>query len=108
MGTIHEVASITSKGQITLPKSVRQLLGVDAGDKISFELHGSQVVVSRAEEQPHTDPAIAGFLTLLEQDIRNGKHVGTLSEGLARSMDEAAALSPTHIADEDIDGDVAL
>lgn len=108
MGAIHEVASITSKGQITLPKSVRQLLGVGVGDKVSFVLQGSQVVVSRAEEQPHTDPAIAGFLALLEQDIRNGQHIGTLPEGLARSMDEAAALSPPHTADEDIDGDVAL
>ncbi len=107
MGTIHEVASITSKGQITLPKSVRQLLGVGAGDKIAFVVHGSQVVVSRAEEQLHTDPAITGFLALLERDIRNGTHIGTLSEGLARSMDEAAALSPDHSVD-DIEGDVAL
>ena len=31
MPTIHEVATITSKGQITLPKPIRQALGVDAG-----------------------------------------------------------------------------
>jgi antitoxin PrlF len=30
-------ATITSKGQITIPIEVRQALGLDAGDRISFE-----------------------------------------------------------------------
>jgi antitoxin PrlF len=29
-------ATLTSKGQITLPQAVRQALGVEAGDKIDF------------------------------------------------------------------------
>jgi AbrB family looped-hinge helix DNA binding protein len=29
-------ATVTSKGQITLPKAVRERLGVDAGDKVEF------------------------------------------------------------------------
>jgi len=29
-------AVITSKGQITIPKSVRKRLGVDAGDRVEF------------------------------------------------------------------------
>ncbi|MGH8210067.1 MAG: AbrB/MazE/SpoVT family DNA-binding domain-containing protein [Steroidobacteraceae bacterium] len=29
-------ARLTSKGQITLPKSVRERLGVEAGDRIEF------------------------------------------------------------------------
>jgi antitoxin PrlF len=29
-------ATVTSKGQITLPKIVRERLGVDAGDKVEF------------------------------------------------------------------------
>lgn len=33
MPVIHEVATITSKGQITLPKPIRQALGVDYGGK---------------------------------------------------------------------------
>lgn len=34
MPAIHEVATLTSKGQVTLPKSVRQLLGLNTGGKI--------------------------------------------------------------------------
>ncbi len=29
-------ATITSKGQITLPKSVRERLGIEAGDRVEF------------------------------------------------------------------------
>jgi antitoxin PrlF len=29
-------STLTSKGQITLPKDVRQALGLDAGDKVDF------------------------------------------------------------------------
>ena len=29
-------ATITSKGQVTIPKSIRDTLGLDAGDRIDF------------------------------------------------------------------------
>ena len=42
MPAIHEVATITSKGQITLPKPIRQALGVDVGGKVAFDLTGGR------------------------------------------------------------------
>lgn len=36
-------AVITSKGQITIPKSVRERLGVDAGDRVEFVEAGNGV-----------------------------------------------------------------
>ena len=74
MPEIHEVATLTSKGQITLPKSIRQALGVDTGGKVAFDLRGGEVVVTRADAD-HEDPAIGAFLGLLEADIRAGRHV---------------------------------
>lgn len=39
-------ATVTSKGQVTIPKAVRDLLRVDAGDQIDFVLtDGGDVVV---------------------------------------------------------------
>lgn len=38
-------AKITSKGQITVPREIRQALGVNPGDKIVFEQHGKDVSV---------------------------------------------------------------
>ena len=106
MSTIHEVATLTSKGQITLPKPIRQALGLHVGGKVAFDLMGSQVVVSRVEIQEHEDPAIAGFLSLLEQDIRTGQNLTNLPEGLMRSM-MTARKNPVDL-DEEIVGDVAL
>lgn len=106
MSPIHEIATITSKGQITLPKPIRQALGVNSGGKVAFDLLGSQVVVSRVENQEHEDPAIAGFLSLLEKDIRTGQHLTNLPEGLVSSM--LAALKNPVDLDEEIVGDVAL
>ena len=36
MAHIREVATITSKGQITLPKPIRQALGVDSGGQVAL------------------------------------------------------------------------
>lgn len=38
-------ARVTSKGQITIPREVRQLLGVRPGDAVLFESNGKAVQV---------------------------------------------------------------
>lgn len=106
MQAIHEVATITSKGQITLPKPIRQALGVNLGGKVAFDLLGSQVVVTRVESPIHEDPAIEGFLALLASDIASGRHISALPADLAQSM-LSATKRPTDLG-EDISGDVAL
>ncbi len=106
MSIIHEVATMTAKGQITLPKMVRQALGVDVGAKVAFELReNGQIVVSRAATE-HEDPAIGSFLDLLASDIRAGRHVRAIPDDLARSMLEHGQREAK--LDEDIDGEVDL
>ncbi|TSE28233.1 transcriptional regulator, AbrB family [Tepidimonas thermarum] len=106
MPAIHEVATLTSKGQITLPKPIRQTLGLGAGDKVAFDLTGDRVIVTRMTDDAHEDPAIGNFLALLEKDIQSGRHVTTMPDDLARSM--LAALGKRVDLNEDIEGDVAL
>ena len=105
MPAIHEVATLTSKGQITLPKPIRQALGVDAGGKLAFDLRGSEVVVTRVDAE-HEDPAIGAFLSLLARDIEAGRNVQGLPEDLARAMLEHAGHGVN--LDEEIDGEVEL
>ncbi|QDQ26884.1 AbrB/MazE/SpoVT family DNA-binding domain-containing protein [Chitinimonas arctica] len=105
MSHIHDVATLTSKGQITLPKSIRQALGVDTGSKVAFDLRDGEVVVTRADAG-HEDPAIGEFLALLEADIRAGRNVQSLPEDLVLAM--LANASHAVNLDEDIDGEVAL
>lgn len=42
-------ATVTSKGQITIPKEVRKSLGIEAGNRISFQLREDGVVELRPE-----------------------------------------------------------
>ena len=76
-----------------------------AGAKVCFELRGNEVVVTRADAE-HDDPAIGAFPALLETDIRQGKHVGTLPDELARALFDNLE-HPVNL-DEDIEGEVAL
>ena len=39
--------TVTSKGQVTIPKKVRDLLGIEAGSAVDFELTPSGDVVLR-------------------------------------------------------------
>ncbi len=110
MPIIQEVATLTSKGQITLPRTIRQALGVDVGARVAFELHeDGQIVVSRADAE-HDDPAIGALLDLLAADIRAGRHVRAIPDDLAQDMLEHAQreAGPEGDIDGDIDGAVAL
>lgn len=104
MTTIREVATMTSKGQVTLPKSIRQALGLDAGSRLAFTLRDDEIVITG--EDKHTDPALVSFLNLLEQDIVHGRHVSALPDDLVKSLVSALEHGQDH--DQEISGDVAL
>jgi antitoxin PrlF len=40
-----ELATLTAKGQVTVPKAVRMALGLQQGDQLSWELEGGSVWV---------------------------------------------------------------
>ena len=42
-------AKLTTKGQITIPKEVRDHLGVETGDRLSFEIRDGGEVLVQAE-----------------------------------------------------------
>ena len=43
------ISKITSKGQVTLPKEIRDQLGVRAGDSLVYEMDGKSVRVRKAQ-----------------------------------------------------------
>lgn len=43
-----ELAKVTSKGQITIPKSIRDMLKVKEGSKILFFKQGDEVIIKNA------------------------------------------------------------
>ncbi|MEX2480582.1 MAG: AbrB/MazE/SpoVT family DNA-binding domain-containing protein [Gammaproteobacteria bacterium] len=77
-------STVTSKGQITLPRDVRQALGLGAGDKVDFV-------------------AVAGGFKLvpLRKDIRalKGKFAGRVKRPVTtREMEDAIARAATEDA----------
>ena len=43
VNTFIDNAKVMSKGQVTIPKDVREVLGITSGDRISFIVEGSNV-----------------------------------------------------------------
>ncbi|MGH2357191.1 MAG: AbrB/MazE/SpoVT family DNA-binding domain-containing protein [Candidatus Limnocylindria bacterium] len=69
-------ARLTSQGQITVPKPVRDAMGLEAGDDVEFEL-GPKVVVRR-----HRPPNILSFAGI----------AGPASANIPRTAEELDAL----------------
>jgi len=51
------MAKLTSKGQVTIPKRVRDYLGLKPGSTVQFEVKGDGQVLLRTDEQRPPGPA---------------------------------------------------
>lgn len=47
---MHVAAKLTSKGQITVPKSVRDALDLEPGDNVLFRIDGAHAVLARTAD----------------------------------------------------------
>lgn len=43
-------AKVSSKGQITVPKAVREALGIEEGDDVVFRVEGNRAVLARTPD----------------------------------------------------------
>ena len=65
-------ARVMAKGQITIPKNVRTVLGVESGDRVTFIVDGSDVRV--------VNSAVYALMRFQEQMGGEGEKVGLFSE----------------------------
>jgi AbrB family looped-hinge helix DNA binding protein len=49
-GVMDVPATVTSKGQVTLPKSVRESLQLKAGDRVLFRVHNGRAVLAKVPD----------------------------------------------------------
>ncbi len=103
---IEEISTITAKGQTTVPKAVRQALGVDRGGKIAYRIEDGQVTLNNPAAE-HSDPVLAAFLGLIAADIAAGGAVPDLPPDVAAALRRAVEESGVDL-DEKLEGDVAL
>jgi AbrB family looped-hinge helix DNA binding protein len=47
---VDTAATVTSKGQVTIPKAVRDALGIKAGDEVIFRVEGDRAVLARTPD----------------------------------------------------------
>jgi antitoxin PrlF len=100
---VEEVCSITAKGQTTVPKAVRQALGVGYGGRIAFRVARGRVTVHALLKDDETvDPALTPFLALLEANMaaRPAEAVQPLPKALAGRLEALAA----EMGEVDLDG----
>lgn len=70
-------ARVMTKGQITIPKNVREALGVESGDRVTFIVDGNNVrvvnsavyAIMRLQQQMKGEADKAGLLS--EEDVAN-------------------------------------
>lgn len=107
---VEEVCTITAKGQTTVPKAVRQALGVGYGGRIAFRVEAGRVTVHALSDDEAVDPALAPFLALLEADLaaRPGEAVRPFPEALAGRLEALAAEVGEVDPDTPIEGEVSL
>jgi AbrB family looped-hinge helix DNA binding protein len=66
-------AKITSKGQVTIPKSARDALGLRAGDELLFRVERSRAVLAGEGPLPLADLALAECAYVLESFYEVGR-----------------------------------
>jgi antitoxin PrlF len=66
---MQKQATITSKGQITVPREVRQVLGVRSGDKLVFETDNKGVRVRPVR----SNSAFSKYRGIGNPDIPSGR-----------------------------------
>jgi len=104
---VEEIRTITAKGQTTIPKTVRQALGVGYGARIAFRIENGTVTVHPADDEA-ADPALAPFLDLLARDIASRPEaLVPLTEALIAQAERLTA-GVTVDLDAPIKGDVEL
>jgi len=57
--------TLTQKGQVTIPKNVREALGLDQGDEVIFEVDKQRAILRKKDRKPQFQKYL-GFLKHLD------------------------------------------
>ena len=79
---MEAAARISTKGQITIPKVVRDALGLHDGDAVVFRLDGQRAVIARTPDLLQLAGSVA---------VPAGKHGTPWDQVLARTHQDRAA-----------------
>ena len=72
VNTFVDNAKVMAKGQVTIPKDIREILGVSSGDRITFIVEGNTVRI--------VNSAIYAMQLLQKEMIGEAEHTGLTSD----------------------------
>jgi antitoxin PrlF len=65
---MRRTATMTSKGQITVPIEVRRRLGLQKGDRVAFDIEDGAAILRPMPAEPDVFDAYAGALAALKDE----------------------------------------
>lgn len=75
-----EVSRVTSKGQITIPKAVRERLNLTEGDKVAFIEKDGNIVITKS--------SVIALCTFLDSISQEAKAKGITEEDLLGDLEQ--------------------
>ena len=70
MANIESKAKLTSKGQVTIPISIRTSIGLREGDLVAFRvLDGDKVEMSKETSESSDQAIVVAYLKFLEREL---------------------------------------
>jgi antitoxin PrlF len=98
---------ITSKSQNTIPKAVRDVLGVGPGDDVAYVIEGDRVTLVNPAAAAERDPVLVKFLDFIERDMAaHPESITSFPVDLHRRMADLTAGDDIDL-DAPIEGDLA-
>ena len=102
---LGEKSTLTQRYQTTIPRGVRNILNLKAGDRIEYSIHGGEVVLKRVPDNAtdgEDDPVVSAFLDFIARDLEvHPEHIRALPADLVQ---RAAVL--TEGVDIDLDAEL--
>jgi antitoxin PrlF len=66
---MRRTATMTSKGQVTIPIEVRRRLGLRQGDRVAFDVEDGTATLRPVPAEPDAFDAYAGALATLPNEV---------------------------------------
>lgn len=76
--TFIENAKVMSKGQITIPKDIREILGISCGDRVTFVVENGSVKLINS--------AVYAMQMLQKQMVGEGENTGLTSDSAVMDL----------------------
>ncbi|WP_308604168.1 AbrB/MazE/SpoVT family DNA-binding domain-containing protein [uncultured Fibrobacter sp.] len=78
-----EITSLSTKGQVVIPRNIRNLLNLDIGDKLIVVCDGTNILL-----KPVLKPSMSEFSALVEETDKITKELATTPEMLSTFIKE--------------------